>query len=147
VLLVGNFGDGLINAYDASNGARLGRLKDPDGEPIRIEGLWALQVGNGGAGGRGDSVYFTAGSFGERHGLFGSLTTVAPGTPEGPAEEQLLQAHLSVVELDAQQLATDVSQGAPAAKITQDRRTLNADSLGLARAKQGFAEDSADDSH
>ena len=51
VLLVGNFGDGLINAFDATNGSPLGQLKDPDGEPIQIDGLWALQVGNGGAGG------------------------------------------------------------------------------------------------
>ena len=50
VLLVGNFGDGHINAFDASTGGFLGELKDPDGEPIQIDGLWALKVGNGGAG-------------------------------------------------------------------------------------------------
>jgi uncharacterized protein (TIGR03118 family) len=146
VLLVGNFGDGLINAYDASkNGPRLGQLKDPDGEPIQVDGLWALRVGNGGAGGLANTVYFTAGGFGETHGLFGSLTTVAPGTPEGPAEEQLVQAHVSVVELDAQQLATDSSHGASAATITQDIQTLNTDSRALSRATRAFAEDNVDD--
>lgn len=72
VLLVGNFGDGLIHAFDASTGAELGQLNDPDGEPIQIDGLWALKVGNGGNGGDPNTVYFTAGPFGESHGLFGS---------------------------------------------------------------------------
>src|SRR5262249_55151520 len=44
-LLVGNFGNGHINAFNATTGAPLGELKDPDGEPIEIDGLWALQVG------------------------------------------------------------------------------------------------------
>ena len=51
VLLVGNFGNGLINAFDSITGAPLGQLSDPDGEPIQIDGLWALKVGNGGNGG------------------------------------------------------------------------------------------------
>jgi hypothetical protein len=45
-------------------------------------------VGNGAAGGAADTVYFTAGLDHEMHGLFGSLTSVAAGTPEGPAEAQ-----------------------------------------------------------
>jgi uncharacterized protein (TIGR03118 family) len=61
VLLVGNFGDGHIHAFDAANGYGLGGLRDPDGEPIRVDGLWALQVGNGGTGGDAGTVYFTAG--------------------------------------------------------------------------------------
>jgi len=53
----------------------------PDGAPIQIDGLWALKVGNGGAGGNANTVYFTAGLDHETHGLFGSL---APGvTPAG----------------------------------------------------------------
>src|SRR5262249_55617010 len=42
-LLVGNFGDGHINVHDPSNGTFLGQLTDPDGEPIQIDGLWALK--------------------------------------------------------------------------------------------------------
>jgi hypothetical protein len=60
VLLVGNFGDGRINAFDASTGDVLTQLKDPDGEPIQINGLWALKVG---VGGDANAVYFTAGLF------------------------------------------------------------------------------------
>ena len=61
------------------------------GEPIHIDGLWALQVGNGGNGGNANTVYFTAGLDHEMHGLFGSLTPVAQGTPEGPAEARAVE--------------------------------------------------------
>jgi hypothetical protein len=145
VLLVGNFGDGHINAFDATTGSRLAELADPDGEPIQIDGLWALKVGTGGAGGASDTVYFTAGLFHESHGLFGSLATVAPGSPEGPAEAQWLQAHVDVVQLDLQQLLHDSASGAPAATIRQDIRTLDADSHALARVEQAFAKDTEAD--
>jgi hypothetical protein len=78
VLLVGNFGDGSINAFDATTGNFLTQLKDSNGQPIQIDGLWALKVGNGGAGGSANTVYFTAGPMDETHGLFGSLSTAAP---------------------------------------------------------------------
>jgi uncharacterized protein (TIGR03118 family) len=78
VLLVGNFGDGSINAFDATTGSFLTQLKDANGKPIQIDGLWALKVGNGGAGGNANTVYFTAGPMDETHGLFGSLSTAAP---------------------------------------------------------------------
>ncbi len=145
VLLVGNFGDGLINAFDATTGSPLGELTDPDGEPIQIDGLWGLRVGNGGAGGAADTVYFTAGLFGETHGLFGSLTTATTGSPEGPAEAQSVQADLDVVQLDLQQLVKDSSSGAPAVTIKQDAETLNADSDRLARDERAFEQDAIDD--
>jgi uncharacterized protein (TIGR03118 family) len=145
VLLVGNFGNGRINAFDASTGSRVGELRDPDGEPIRIDGLWALRVGNGKAGGAADTVYFTAGIFGERHGLFGSLTTAATGSAEGPAEAQWAQANLQVVQLDLNQLLADSASGAPAATIAQDSQTLAADSRQLATVEGKFAADAAED--
>ena len=77
-LLVGNFGNGFINVFNPTTGKSLGNLNDPDGKPIQIDGLWALQVGNGGSGGDANTVYFTAGLDHETHGLFGSLTPVAP---------------------------------------------------------------------
>ncbi len=146
VLLVGNFGDGRIHAYDAANGSSLGRLNDPDGEPIAIDGLWALKVGNGGAGGAANALYFTAGILGERHGIFGSLTTAAPGSPEGPAETQWIEANVDVVRLDQDQLTADLASGASAATIQQDIRSLEVDADGLAAAVEAYAEDSADDS-
>ncbi len=125
VLLVGNFGNGRINAFDAVTGASLGALKDPDGEPIQINGLWALKVGNGGAGGAADTVYFTAGLFGETHGLFGSLTTAAPGSPEGTAEAEMITADLDVVQLSLQTLQKDLQAGASKATIRQDFQALD----------------------
>lgn len=73
-LLVGNFGDGWINAYNPATGDFLGSLKSPSGSPIAIDGLWGLTFGNGGAAGSPNTLYFSAGPGGESHGLFGSLT-------------------------------------------------------------------------
>jgi uncharacterized protein (TIGR03118 family) len=73
-LLVGNFGDGLINAYDPTTGAFAGALQDPSGNNIAIPGLWALIFGNGASGGDKDTLYFTAGPGGQKHGLLGSIS-------------------------------------------------------------------------
>jgi uncharacterized protein (TIGR03118 family) len=128
-LLVGNFGNGRINAFDLS-GTDLSHnfttLTDPDGEPIQIDGLWALKVGNGGNGGDAQTVYFTAGLFGETHGLFGSLSPVAPGTPEGSAESQMVTAAQDVVKLDLDTLHMDISSGAAKTVIQQDLQNLRA---------------------
>lgn len=75
-LLVGNFGDGKIHAYDPNSGVEAGVLKDKFGNEISIDGLWDLKVGNGASGGDANKVYFTAGSDGEANGLFGNLATV-----------------------------------------------------------------------
>jgi uncharacterized protein (TIGR03118 family) len=145
VLLVGNFGDGFINAFDSATGSPVSQLKDPDGEPIQIDGLWALRVGNGAQGGAADTVYFTAGPFGESHGLFGSLTTAAAGSAEGPAEAQWVQANADVVQLDLQRLAQDISSGAAATTIRQDTQTLDADEAAQAAAERTFAQDTVED--
>jgi len=73
---VGNFGDGLINAFDPLTGALLGTLKDGKGNPILIDGLWALGFGNGAGAGLGNELFFTAGPNGETDGLFGKLSAV-----------------------------------------------------------------------
>ena len=73
-LLVGNFGDGKINAYNATTGVWIGTLDGANGNPIVIDGLWALTIGNGASGGSLNSLYFTAGPNGESDGLFGTLT-------------------------------------------------------------------------
>jgi len=73
-LLVGNFGDGAINAFDPSTGAFLGRLRHSHGGAIKIDGLWALVFGQGGANnGPPTTLFFTAGPNDESHGLFGKL--------------------------------------------------------------------------
>jgi uncharacterized protein (TIGR03118 family) len=79
-LLVGNFGDGTINAFDPASGAFVGPLANTNGELIAIEGLWGLKFGNGGNGGDTNTLYFTAGIAAggalEDHGLFGSISVV-----------------------------------------------------------------------
>jgi uncharacterized protein (TIGR03118 family) len=73
-VLIGNFGDGHIGAFDRSTGGFLGQLQDPEGKTLAIDGLWGLLVGNGGNSGSPGSIYFTAGLDGESHGLFGALS-------------------------------------------------------------------------
>lgn len=76
-LIVGNFGDGLINAFDLNTGKLLGGLQDTSGKPIQIDGLWALVFGNGRNGGDTNMLYFTAGINGEKDGLLGSIAPPA----------------------------------------------------------------------
>jgi uncharacterized protein (TIGR03118 family) len=74
-LLVGNFGDGTINAYHRRpNGTYKfrGRLEQA-GTVITIDGLWALQFGNGDLAGPTDTLFFTAGPDDESPGLFGKI--------------------------------------------------------------------------
>jgi uncharacterized protein (TIGR03118 family) len=90
-LLVGNFGDGKIHAYDPITGELKGTLTGPGDQPLAIDGLWGLIVGSGtGNGGSADVVYFTAGPDGETHGLFGALAPV----PE-PSSASLLALGLA----------------------------------------------------
>jgi uncharacterized protein (TIGR03118 family) len=84
-LLVGNFGDGRINAFDLSSNAFIGQLADSSGNPLVIQGLWGLIFGNGGTAGDTNTLFFTAGIPGpdmiEDHGLFGEIqATPEPGT-------------------------------------------------------------------
>jgi uncharacterized protein (TIGR03118 family) len=82
-LLVGNFGDGKINAYDKLTGAPRGQLMDASGQPLVIEGLWALVPGpaattgataaNAVATDLSQTLYFTAGPDDETHGVFGAI--------------------------------------------------------------------------
>jgi uncharacterized protein (TIGR03118 family) len=71
-VLVGNFGDGRINAFDPRTGRLRGVLRDGYGRPITIDGLWGLLAGNGTSAGTSD-VWFSAGPQDESHGLLGVL--------------------------------------------------------------------------
>lgn len=78
-LLVGNFGDGRINAFDlAGSGGptALGQLPGAGSVPLTIDGLWALSPGNNGSGGSSQKLYFTSGPNGETGGVFGVLAPV-----------------------------------------------------------------------
>lgn len=90
-VLIGNFGDGTINAFDPGTGASQGALMDENGNIVSISGLWGLILGNGGSGGDANAIYFTAGTGGQRHGLLGSIqaaptiTSVANAAATQPA--------------------------------------------------------------
>jgi uncharacterized protein (TIGR03118 family) len=75
-LLVGNFGDGRINAFDPNSGAFLGQLMNKKGKADKISGLWALMFGNGGQAGQKNQLFFTAGLHHEADGLFGMITAM-----------------------------------------------------------------------
>ena len=78
-LLIGNFGNGRINAFKLPSGHShtsvfAGQLMNANGKPITIHGLWGLAFGNGTGAGPTNTLFFTAGLNGEADGLFGKLT-------------------------------------------------------------------------
>jgi uncharacterized protein (TIGR03118 family) len=75
-LLVGNFANGRINAFNPTNGKFLGQLDGTNRKPLADPGLWAISVGNGGSAGSMSTLYFTAGINGEADGLLGAITPV-----------------------------------------------------------------------
>jgi uncharacterized protein (TIGR03118 family) len=78
-LLIGNFGDGRINAFDPRTGRFEGALgRGEHGPGLRIDGLWALAFGNGTIG-TPQTLLFTAGPDDESHGLFGAITATRGG--------------------------------------------------------------------
>jgi uncharacterized protein (TIGR03118 family) len=100
-LLVGNFGDGLIHAFDPTTGAPIGTLDDGNGKPIDIPGLWAITPGNNTADPNANTLFFTAGlpladmpDVLEQAGLFGDLTAATAAVPE-PGSLALLATGLT----------------------------------------------------
>jgi uncharacterized protein (TIGR03118 family) len=72
-LLVGNFGDGRIHAFDPATGDLLGTLRQADGTPIEIDGLWGIAFGNGVNAQPTTTLFFAAGPADETHGLYGRI--------------------------------------------------------------------------
>jgi uncharacterized protein (TIGR03118 family) len=75
-LLVGNFGNGRINAFNRNTGRYLGTFRERNGDVLRIDGLWGLAFGEGGASGSTRTLYFAAGPNDEEDGVFGRITPV-----------------------------------------------------------------------
>jgi uncharacterized protein (TIGR03118 family) len=89
-LLVGNFGNGEINAFNPTTGAFLGTLTDGSGNPIVNSGLWSIDFGNGSANPNG--LYFTAGINEGADGVFGEILAA-------PEPASLSLAGLGVVSM------------------------------------------------
>jgi uncharacterized protein (TIGR03118 family) len=73
-ILVGNFGNGRIDAYDAASGELRGELSGPGGGPIAIDGLWGLRFAPMTPAAEPNTLFFTAGLNHEADGLVGTLT-------------------------------------------------------------------------
>lgn len=72
-LLVGNFGDGRINAFNLTTGASMGTLNNAAGAPIAIDGLWGLAFGNGINGQPTNTLFFSGGPSAQTHGVYGRI--------------------------------------------------------------------------
>jgi len=72
-ILVANFGDGKINAYNPTTGAFVGTLSKADKTPIVIDGLWGIAFGNGVNSQPTNTLFYTAGPGDEAHGLYGRI--------------------------------------------------------------------------
>ena len=86
-LLIGNFGDGSINAFDTKNYTPRGQLRGSDGKAIKIDGLWGLAFGNGFADQPVNTLFFTAGPDDEHHGLYGRIDASAPSANHGDDQD------------------------------------------------------------
>ncbi|QWF72281.1 TIGR03118 family protein [Methylomonas paludis] len=95
-LLVGNFGDGKINAYNLLTHNFVGQLAATNGQALAIDGLWALSIGNDSSAGSSQKLYFTAGPNGETNGLFGSISA-APLPAPLPASLWLFNSAVMVL--------------------------------------------------
>jgi len=75
LLITNNISRGRINAFNPETGAFLGALRDASGQPIEIDGLWAIQFGrDGGPNGKHNELFFTAGPTDYGNGIFGVIT-------------------------------------------------------------------------
>jgi uncharacterized protein (TIGR03118 family) len=81
---IGNFGDGMINTFDTMGNSK-GQPMDSKGQPLVVDGLWALVFGNGSNNAATTSLYFTAGPNMESEGIFGKfdVTTKKKSTGMG----------------------------------------------------------------
>ena len=136
-LLVGNFGEGnpSIHAYNPTTGAFLGTLQDESGNGIEIDELWALIFGNGGAGGDVNTLYFSAGTAEEEHGLFGKLQ---PTTASATSLIQFSTDAISISEGGGHVDVTVTRQGDVSGSATVNYNTFDESPTGHASQKSDY---------
>jgi hypothetical protein len=121
-LLIGNFGDGVINAYDPTSFALRGQVTNSTGAPLANSGLWEIVFGAGtttggtsATAGDPNTLYFAAGINNEQGGLFGSITAAAPaGTADftiTPSTQTVTVTHGQVGNLSLNLSATNGFSG------------------------------------
>ena len=136
-LLVGNFGEGnpSIHAYNPTNGAFLGTLQNENGDGIEIDELWSLQFGNGGSGGDVNTLYFTAGTAEEEHGIFGKLN---PTTATATSLIEFATSSFSVDEAGGHVDFTVVRTGDTSGTATVSYNTFDESAAGHASQKSDY---------
>ncbi|CAL8474968.1 TIGR03118 family protein [Caballeronia sp. S22] len=72
-ILVGNFGDGTINAFDPNSGAFVGQFMNTDGTPLVQRGLWGIAFGNNLSAQPSNTLFFAAGPNFEADGVYGRI--------------------------------------------------------------------------
>jgi uncharacterized protein (TIGR03118 family) len=103
-LLVGNFGDGVINAYNFATGAFVDSMKDQNGAVITNAALWDLVFDSSGKTGDPNTMFITAGLANEQHGLFAAITANAAPTP--PTADFNISASPATLTIAAGQTAS-----------------------------------------
>jgi uncharacterized protein (TIGR03118 family) len=83
-LLVGNFGDGTINAYDPATGASKGAMMLRSGGAVQLPGLWRIAFGNGLNSQPTNTLFYAAGANGEADGIYGRIDFDTSPTMTGP---------------------------------------------------------------
>ncbi|HKB05120.1 MAG TPA: TIGR03118 family protein [Gemmataceae bacterium] len=122
-LLVGNFGDGRINAFDPASGKLLGTLSSSPGHPVVIDGLWGLSFGNGNTAGDANALYYAAGPDDETHGLYGKITANAAGT--SPVQATLTNGALTITgSRDDDQIMVKLAKGDQQVVVTAGGKTV-----------------------
>ena len=92
-ILIGNIGDGIINAFDPASGRLVGKLTDGDGKDITDVGLHGLAFRSDGFGDP-NALFFASEFSSERDGLFGAITTglvsvIRVSAPEPNVDESI----------------------------------------------------------
>jgi uncharacterized protein (TIGR03118 family) len=113
-ILVGNFGDGTINAFDSTTGNFVGQLRDGDGTAILEDGLHALAFRADGFG-NPNTLYFTAGVNNGQDGLFGAITTGLVTTTRASAPTTPTD---SSARITAMVMAAPGNSGNPSGTVT-----------------------------
>jgi uncharacterized protein (TIGR03118 family) len=80
-VLVGEFGNGVIDVYDMPSGSLIDQMKDATGAVITNASMWDMVFGGGGSSGDPNTLYITAGLANEQHGLFATITPNATAPP------------------------------------------------------------------
>jgi uncharacterized protein (TIGR03118 family) len=133
-ILVGNFGDSHVSAFDPVTGAFLGQLKNVHGQPIVLtgglkgretKGLWGMIFGNGTGAGNPNTLYFASGINDEEDGLFGSLTanSISTATANGTATIVKPSAVTHKVDVAHSTATAVTTASAPAAITTEQHPT------------------------